>query len=49
MYLIKKNDVKETTFQNYVRTLKIKTVLRDAYFRGYLINNFAGLVKTRGK
>lgn len=90
MYIIKKNDVKETTFQNYVRTskivrnlfqdiqlkdlndiviqqkideyakthsrktthevlLKIKTALRDAYFRGYLSNDFAGLVKTRGK
>lgn len=90
MYVIKKNDVKETTFQNYIRTskivrnlfqdiqlkdlndiviqrkideyakthsrktthevlLKIKTALRDAYFRGYLANDFAGLVKTRGK
>ncbi|MFC6347862.1 site-specific integrase [Vagococcus carniphilus] len=90
MYVIKKNDVKETTFQNYIRTskivrnlfqdiqlkdlndiviqrkideyakthskktthevlLKIKTALRDAYFRGYLTNDFAGLVKTRGK
>ena len=77
MYIIKKNDVKETTFQNYVRTskivrnlfqdiqlkdlndiviqrkideyakthsrktthevlLKIKTALRDAYFRGLI-------------
>lgn len=90
MYVIKKNDVKETTFQNYQRTskivkklfgdiqlkdlndivvqrkideyaknhsrktthevlLKIKTVLRDAYARGYLATDFASLVKTRGK
>ena len=90
MYVIKKNDVKETTFQNYQRTskivrklfgdiqlkdlndivvqrkideyakthsrktthevlLKIKTALRDAYARGYLATDFAGLVKTRGK
>lgn len=90
MYFIKKNVVKETTFQNYIRTskivrnlfqdiqlkdlndimiqrkideyakthsrktthevlLKIKTALRDAYFRGYLTNDFARLVKTRGK
>lgn len=90
IYIIKKNDVKETTFQNYQKTsqivrklfgdiqlkdlndivvqrkideyakthsrktthevlLKIKTSLRDAYARGYLTNDFAGLVKTRGK
>src|SRR5690625_4454141 len=89
IYLVKVNDVKETTFQNYVRTLgvirnlfgdiqlkdlndivvqkkideyaktharktthevllKIKTALRDAYARGYISNDFAGLVKTRG-
>lgn len=28
--------------------LKIKTSLRDAYARGYIANDFAGLVKTRG-
>lgn len=28
--------------------LKIKTALRDAYSRGYIANDFAGLVKTRG-
>lgn len=90
IHIIKKNDVKETTFQNYQRTskivknlfediqlkdlndivvqrkideyakthsrktthevlLKIKTSLRDAYARGYLATDFAGLVKTRGK
>lgn len=89
VYLIKRNDVKETTFQNYVQTakiikelfgdirlkdlndiivqkridtyaethsrktthevlLKIKTALRDAYARGYIVNDFAGLIKTRG-
>ncbi len=89
IYLVKVNDVKETTFQNYVRTsgiirnlfqdiqlkdlndivvqkkideyakthsrktthevlLKIKTSLRDAYARGYIANDFAPLVKTRG-
>ncbi|MBD1224024.1 tyrosine-type recombinase/integrase [Virgibacillus halodenitrificans] len=89
IYLVKINDVKETTFQNYVRTsgiirnlfqdiqlkdlndivvqkkideyakthsrktthevlLKIKTSLRDAYARGYIVNDFAPLVKTRG-
>lgn len=89
IYLVKRNDVKETTFQNYVQTagiiknlfgniqlkdlndivvqrkideyaethsrktthevlLKIKTALRDAYARGYIPNDFAGLVKTRG-
>lgn len=89
IYLVKINDVKETTFQNYVRTLgvirslfqdiqlkdlndivvqkkideyaethsrktthevllKIKTSLRDAYARGYIANDFAPLVKTRG-
>src|SRR5699024_7791741 len=89
IYLVKKFDVKETTFQNYERTLgvirslfqdiqlkdlndivvqkkideyaktharktthevllKIKTALRDAYARGYISNDFAGLVKTRG-
>ncbi|EXJ23865.1 phage integrase [Alkalibacterium sp. AK22] len=89
IYLVKANDVKETTFQNYVRTLgvvrtlfqdiqlkdlndivvqkridqyatthsrktthevllKIKTSLRDAYARGYITNDFASLVKTRG-
>lgn len=89
IYLVKRNDVKETTFQNYVQTaaiirdlfgntqlkdlndivvqskideyaethsrktthevlLKIKTSLRDAYARGYIPNDFAGLVKTRG-
>lgn len=89
IYLVKENDVKETTFQNYVRTLgvirnlfqdiqlkdlndivvqhkiddyakthsrktthevllKIKTSLRDAYSRGYISNDFAALVKTRG-
>ncbi|MGF3226752.1 tyrosine-type recombinase/integrase [Facklamia sp. P12932] len=89
IYLVKVNDVKETTFQNYVRTLgvirtlfndiqlkdlndivvqkkideyakthsrktthevllKIKTSLRDAYARGYIPNDFAHLVKTRG-
>lgn len=90
IYLVKVNDVKETTFQNYVRTLgvikslfhdiqlkdlndivvqkkideyaithsrktthevllKIKTSLRDAYARGYITNDFAHLVKTRGE
>ncbi|EAC9603109.1 site-specific integrase [Listeria monocytogenes] len=90
IHVIKKNDVKETTFQNYQKTsqiikklfgdiqlkdlndivvqrkideyaqthsrktthevlLKIKTALRDAYARGYLTNDFAGLVKTRGE
>ncbi|MGX7367185.1 tyrosine-type recombinase/integrase [Enterococcus casseliflavus] len=90
IYLVKVNDVKETTFQNYVRTLgvirslfhdiqlkdlndivvqkkideyakkhsrktthevllKIKTSLRDAYARGYIANDFAHLVKTRGE
>ena len=89
IYLVKVNDVKESTFQNYVRTLgiiknlfqdiqlkdlndlvvqkkideyaethsrktthevllKIKTALRDAYARGYIANDFARLVKTRG-
>ncbi len=89
IFLVKVNDVKETTFQNYVRTLgiirnlfqdiqmkdlndivvkkkideyakthsrktthevllKIKTSLRDAYARGYITNDFARLVKTRG-
>ena len=89
IYVVKQRDVKETTFQNYVRTLgvirnlfqdiqlkdlndivvqkkideyaethsrktthevllKIKTSLRDAYARGYIANDFAGLVKTRG-
>src|SRR5690625_3751476 len=89
IYLVKQSDVKETTFQNYERTLgvikslfqdiqlkdlndivvqkkideyaktharktthevllKIKTALRDAYARGYISNDFAGLVKTRG-
>ncbi|WP_029268433.1 tyrosine-type recombinase/integrase [Virgibacillus alimentarius] len=89
IHLVKRNDVKETTFQNYMRTaevikelfgdirlkdlndimvqkridtyaethsrktthevlLKIKTALRDAYARGYIVNDFAGLVKTRG-
>lgn len=89
VYLVKQFDVKETTFQNYERTLgvikslfqdiqlkdlddivvqkkineyaktharktthevllKIKTALRDAYARGYISNNFASLVKTRG-
>lgn len=28
--------------------LKIKTSLRDAYARGYIANDFAPLVKTRG-
>jgi len=28
--------------------LKIKTALRDAYSRGYIASDFAGLVKTRG-
>ncbi len=28
--------------------LKIKTALRDSYARGYIANDFAGLVKTRG-
>lgn len=90
IYIIKKNDVKETTFQNYQRAssivkrlfcdiqlkdlndivvqrkideyakthsrktthevlLKIKTALRDAYARGYLVSDFASLVKTRGE
>lgn len=90
IYLVKINDVKETTFQNYQRTsqivrnlfndirlkdlndivvqkkideyakthsrktthevlLKIKTSLRDAYARGYIANDFARLVKTRGE
>src|SRR5699024_8657527 len=90
IYLVKINDVKETTFQNYIRTLgviknlfqdiqlkdlndivvqkkidvyaqshsrktthevllKIKTALRDAYARGYITNDFAHLVKTRGE
>lgn len=90
IYLVKVNDVKETTFQNYVGTLgvirslfhdiqlkdlneivvqkkideyakthsrktthevllKIKTSLRDAYARGYIVNDFARLVKTRGE
>lgn len=89
IYLVKRNDVKETTFQKYAQTaevikelfgdirlkdlndivvqkkidtyaethsrktthevlLKIKTALRDAYARGYIVNDFAGLVKTRG-
>src|SRR5699024_11097996 len=89
IYLVKKFNLKETTFQNYERTLvvirsllqdiqlkdlndivvqkkineyakthaskttheillKIKTALRDAYARGYISNDFAGLVKTRG-
>lgn len=87
--LVKINDVKKTTFQNYVRALgvirnlfqdiqlkdlndivvqkkideyakthswktthevllKIKTSLRDAYARGYIANDFASSVKTRG-
>ena len=90
IYLVNVNDVKEWTFQNYVRTLgvirnlfqdiqlkdlndivvqkkideyakthsrktthevllKIKTSLRDAYARGYIANDFARLVKTRGE
>lgn len=90
IYVIKKNDVKETTFQNYLRAssvvrnlfkdiqlkdlndilvqrrideysqthsrktthevlLKVKSALRDAYCRGYLSNDFAGLLKTRGQ
>lgn len=90
IYLVKVNDVKETTFQNYVRTLgiiknlfqdiqlkdlndivvqkkideyamthsrktthevllKIKTSLRDAHARGYIVNDFAHLLKTRGE
>ncbi|WP_052255506.1 site-specific integrase [Salinicoccus sp. YB14-2] len=90
LYIVKKNDIKETTFQNYVRTLavirslfgdiklqdlndivvqgkideyakthsrktthevllKIRTALRDAYARGYITNDFAHLVKTRGE
>ena len=90
IYLIKINDVRETTFQNYVCDLgvirnilqdirlkdlndivvqkkideyakthsqktthevllKIKTSLRDAYARGYIANDFARLVKTRGE
>lgn len=89
IYIVKINDVKKTTFQNYVRTsqivkklfsdirsndlndivvqkkideyakthsrktthevlLKIKTALRDAYARGYITNDFARLLKTRG-
>jgi len=89
VYLVKRNDIRETTFQNYVHTLKIvkelfkdiqlkdlddivvqkkideytkgrsrktvhevllkiKSALKDAYFRGYISNDFANLVKTRG-
>lgn len=29
--------------------LKIRTALRDAYARGYLTNDFTGLLKTRGE
>lgn len=88
--IVKVHDVKETTFQNYVRTskvvrklfediqlkdlndivvqrkideyakthsrktthevlLKIRTALREAYARGYIANDFARLVKTRGE
>ncbi|MCG1010385.1 site-specific integrase [Salinicoccus sp. ID82-1] len=90
MYLVKMNDVRETTFQNYLRAskiirklfqdiklndlndivvqkkideyakthsrktthevvLKIKGALRDAYARGYISNDFARLLKSRGK
>lgn len=90
IYTVKQKDVKETTFQNYLRAaaiiknlfegiqlkdlndivvqskideyaetharktthevlLKIKTALRDAHARGYITNNFAHLVKTRGE
>ncbi len=90
IYLVKINDVKETTFQFYIRTsnlvrelfkdiklkdlndiivqrkideyakthskstthtllLKIRTALKDAYSRGYISNDFSGLVKSRGK
>lgn len=90
IYLVKIKDVRETTFQNYLRALgvirnlfldiqlkdlndivvqkkideyaeshsrktthevllKIKTSLRDAYARGYITNDFAHLVKTRGE
>jgi len=88
--IVKIHDVKETTFQNYLRTskiintlfkdiqlkdlndivvqkkineyslthsrktthevvLKIRTALRDAYARGYISNDFAHLLKSRGK
>lgn len=87
--IVKVNDVRESTFQNYMRAskivnelfkeiqlkdlndivvqrkideyalthsrktthellLKIKTSLRDAYARGYIINDFTPLLKTRG-
>lgn len=33
---------------NLTNYLKIKLAFRGAYARGYLVNYFAGLVKTRG-
>src|SRR5699024_2088592 len=89
IYLVKKFDVKETTFQNYERTLgvirslfqdiqlkdlndivvqkkideyakthasktthevllKINSVFRDSYSRGYMTNDITCLGKTRG-
>lgn len=90
MYLVKINDVRETTFQNYIKAsqiirklfqdirlsdlndivvqkkideyakthsrktthevvLEIKGALRDSYARGYISNDFASLLKSRGK
>ncbi|EKZ3786405.1 site-specific integrase [Listeria monocytogenes] len=90
VHIVKKKDVRETTFQNYLITvaivkrlfkdiklknlndlvvqlkideyaethsrktttevlLKIRTALRYAYARGLLDNDFANLIKTRGK
>lgn len=90
LYIVKKEDVREATFLNYLNTgkvirklfsdiklkdlndivvqkkidqyaktharktvhevvLKIRSSLRDAWARGYLSNDFASLIKTRGK
>jgi len=90
IHIVKKKDVREATFLNYVNTgkvirnlfgdiklrdlndiviqkkidyyaethsrktvhevvLKIRSSLRDAWARGYLTNDFASLIKTRGK
>lgn len=90
IHIVKKNDIREATFLNYVNTgkvirnlfgdiklkdlndiivqkkidqyaethsrktvhevvLKIRSSLRDAWARGYLSNDFASLIKTRGK
>ncbi|WP_429960837.1 hypothetical protein [Enterococcus sp. AZ012] len=53
------DNVVQLKIDNYAKThsrktthevlFKIKTALRDAYDRGYLVTDFASLVKTRGK